>query len=89
MNAADWLASLAWLFGLPLAISWLLTALLIRWAPRLGLVDYPGERKVHTRPTPRAGGLALFAATMLVLLSICNFQFAISSITIVRPVVAD
>lgn len=39
-----------------------LTALLVRWAPRLGLVDQPGARKVHTRPTPKGGGLALFAS---------------------------
>ncbi len=49
----------------PLAVSWLLTALLIRAAPRLGLVDYPSERKVHTKPTPRAGGLAIGAAVGL------------------------
>jgi UDP-GlcNAc:undecaprenyl-phosphate/decaprenyl-phosphate GlcNAc-1-phosphate transferase len=65
MNVPDWLSSFAWLFGCPLAIAWLLTALLIRWAPRLGLVDYPSDRKVHTRPTPRAGGLAIFAAVVL------------------------
>jgi UDP-GlcNAc:undecaprenyl-phosphate GlcNAc-1-phosphate transferase len=62
MNPLEWLASLAWWFGCPLLLSWLLTALLIRWAPRLGLVDYPSERKVHTTPTPRAGGLAIFTA---------------------------
>jgi UDP-GlcNAc:undecaprenyl-phosphate GlcNAc-1-phosphate transferase len=56
------LLPLVWFAGFPLALSWLLTALLIRWAPRLGLVDYPSERKVHTTPTPRAGGLAIFAA---------------------------
>jgi UDP-GlcNAc:undecaprenyl-phosphate GlcNAc-1-phosphate transferase len=52
-------------FAVALAVSWLLTALLIRWAPRLGLVDHPDPRKVHTRPTPRAGGLAIFAAFIL------------------------
>jgi UDP-GlcNAc:undecaprenyl-phosphate GlcNAc-1-phosphate transferase len=56
----------AWLIGLPLAISWLLTALLIRWAPRLGLVDYPSDRKVHVQPTSRGGGLAIFAAVLAV-----------------------
>ncbi len=80
MKVPDWLWLLVWLFGCPLAISWLLTALLIRWAPRLGLVDYPSERKVHTRPTPRGGGLAIFAATMLppcLLLSSFDFRFSI------------
>jgi UDP-GlcNAc:undecaprenyl-phosphate GlcNAc-1-phosphate transferase len=58
-------AGLALAAGCPLVLSWLLTALLLRWAPRLGLVDYPSARKVHTRPTPRAGGLAIYAAFAL------------------------
>jgi UDP-GlcNAc:undecaprenyl-phosphate GlcNAc-1-phosphate transferase len=48
----------------PLVLSELLTELLISWAPRLGLVDYPSDRKVHTQPTPRGGGLAIFAAVL-------------------------
>jgi UDP-GlcNAc:undecaprenyl-phosphate GlcNAc-1-phosphate transferase len=87
MNLPDWLLSLLWLFGCPLLISGLLTALLIRWAPRLRLVDYPSARKVHTQPTPRGGGLAIFAAVSLSLLllslftfhfSVFNFQFFLS-----------
>jgi UDP-GlcNAc:undecaprenyl-phosphate GlcNAc-1-phosphate transferase len=54
----------------PLATSWLFTAILIRAAPRLGLVDYPSERKVHTKPTPRAGGLAIGAAVGLAALGL-------------------
>jgi UDP-GlcNAc:undecaprenyl-phosphate GlcNAc-1-phosphate transferase len=52
-------------FVLPCVVSWLLTAVLIRVAPRLGLVDHPGARKVHTKPTPRGGGLAIYAAVAL------------------------
>jgi len=33
--------------------------LLTRLAPRLSLVDHPGERKVHSAPMPRVGGLAM------------------------------
>jgi len=64
MNVPDWLSSLAWLFGCPLAIAWVSTGILIRWAPRLGLLDHPNDRKVHTRPTPHAGGIALFGAAI-------------------------
>jgi UDP-GlcNAc:undecaprenyl-phosphate GlcNAc-1-phosphate transferase len=46
--------------GCSFLVSWLLTALLIRWAPRLGLVDHPTDRKVHVKTTPRGGGLAIF-----------------------------
>ena len=52
-------------FLLPCAVSWLLTALLLRWAPRLGLVDYPSARKVHARPTPKGGGLAVYAGVVV------------------------
>jgi UDP-GlcNAc:undecaprenyl-phosphate GlcNAc-1-phosphate transferase len=52
-------------FACPFLIAWVLTAGLIRWAPRLGLVDYPSVRKVHTHPTPRGGGLAIFIALVL------------------------
>jgi UDP-GlcNAc:undecaprenyl-phosphate GlcNAc-1-phosphate transferase len=36
-----------------------------RFAPRWGLVDRPGHRKVHTAPTPLGGGLAVFAGIVL------------------------
>jgi UDP-GlcNAc:undecaprenyl-phosphate/decaprenyl-phosphate GlcNAc-1-phosphate transferase len=49
-------------FLVSLGLSWLLTALLIRWAPRLGLIDQPAARKVHSQPTPRGGGLAIYVA---------------------------
>jgi UDP-GlcNAc:undecaprenyl-phosphate GlcNAc-1-phosphate transferase len=49
-------------------ISWVLTALLIRLAPHLGLLDQPNVRKVHTRPIPRGGGLAIYGAIALGLL---------------------
>src|SRR5437016_10584124 len=52
-------------FLLPLLISWLLTAFLLRLAPRFGLVDDPNFRKVHTRRTPKGGGLAIYIAIAL------------------------
>ncbi|MDD5091442.1 MAG: MraY family glycosyltransferase [Candidatus Wallbacteria bacterium] len=40
----------------------LLVRLSIVMSRRFGLVDQPGERKVHTRPMPRAGGVGIFLA---------------------------
>jgi UDP-GlcNAc:undecaprenyl-phosphate GlcNAc-1-phosphate transferase len=37
---------------------------LIHWAPRLGLIDHPSARKVHSEPTPRGGGLAIYVAVV-------------------------
>jgi len=41
-----------------------LTWLMIRLAPRLGLIDHPGERRIHVTPVPRAGGIAIYIALM-------------------------
>ena len=37
-----------------------LTPVWRRLAPRWGFMDRPGDRKVHRRPVPRGGGLAVF-----------------------------
>lgn len=39
--------------------SFLVTPLIIKFAPRVGAVDVPNERKVHSREVPRLGGLAI------------------------------
>ena len=44
------------------AIAFALTPLVARIAVRVGAVDMPGRRKVHDRPTPRLGGLAVVAS---------------------------
>ena len=39
--------------------SWLSVPAIRRLAPRLGLMDQPGHRKVHQQPTPLGGGIAI------------------------------
>ncbi len=60
-------------FGLvgTVGLSWIFTRLMIRWAPRLGLMDFPGDRKVHSQPIPKGGGLAIFFALATVI-AICT-----------------
>jgi UDP-GlcNAc:undecaprenyl-phosphate GlcNAc-1-phosphate transferase len=48
-------------------LSYLLTPLASRLARRVGAVDLPGPRKVHTSPTPRFGGVAVVAAQLATL----------------------
>ena len=57
------LVFLASVFALSLA----LTRLMIALGPRLGLLDEPDERRVHESPVPRAGGLAIWMAFLIVL----------------------
>jgi len=52
-----------YLFVLAVAagVSFLATPVVRRIASRVGAVDVPDDRKVHTTPTPTLGGLAIFA----------------------------
>lgn len=43
----------------------LMVPFLYRWALDQGALDVPDERKVHTAPTPRLGGIAIFMAFLL------------------------
>lgn len=47
-------------FGVALLCTWFL----IRFAPRLKLIDRPNERSSHMHPTPRGGGIALVVAVV-------------------------
>jgi UDP-GlcNAc:undecaprenyl-phosphate GlcNAc-1-phosphate transferase len=47
------------------AISWIVTGLMKRLSPRIGFVDRPGGRKMHERPKPLGGGVAIFLAVAL------------------------
>ena len=50
-------------FALALFLSMFLVPLGIRYAESLGLVDQPDDnRKVHAKPIPRVGGLAMAIA---------------------------
>lgn len=53
----------AGLVALPLASAALAFALALAWrgwAQRRGVVDQPDARRLHTRPTPRGGGIGIF-----------------------------
>ncbi|SYX86524.1 MraY family glycosyltransferase [Paenibacillus alvei] len=50
-----------------------LTPLVKKFAIKVGAVDVPNARKVHTRIMPRMGGLAIFAAFVLTLLGLMLF----------------
>ncbi len=65
---------------------WLLAALGVivirRWAERRNLFDVPNQRSSHTKPTPRSGGLAITAITLVGVLAYKLFspQIAWSSV---------
>ena len=52
-------------FVIALLASFLLTPYVKQLAFKIGAVDKPDPRKVHTRTMPRLGGLAIYLATVL------------------------
>lgn len=69
--------------GVSLVMSWLLTALMIRVAPRIGFVDKPGHRKIHHNPKPLGGGVAILLAFILPMIGVlCFVNWNEPSITI-------
>ena len=46
---------------LAFAVTYSLTPPVMRLAAWLGMIDQPGQRRIHKRPVPLAGGLAVFA----------------------------
>ena len=54
----------ALIFAVGLVVTLIATPLVRHFAIKRGLVDFPGGRKVHTKPIPRLGGVAIFAGVM-------------------------
>jgi UDP-GlcNAc:undecaprenyl-phosphate GlcNAc-1-phosphate transferase len=58
----------AYTFFLALLISTALLPLLFRLASSLGLIDFPDLRKIHHKPIPRVGGIAIVIGIIVPLL---------------------
>ncbi|MBI2842213.1 MAG: undecaprenyl/decaprenyl-phosphate alpha-N-acetylglucosaminyl 1-phosphate transferase [Armatimonadetes bacterium] len=50
---------------LALVGTYILTPLVMKLAVRFGVIDHPGERRVHERPTPRCGGIAIYVGFLV------------------------
>ena len=61
-------------FFVALAISLLLTRIMIHVGPKLGLIDEPGERRIHDRAVPRCGGIAVFVTFVITVFIINHFS---------------
>ena len=51
-------------FGASAVVAFVATPLVRRLSFGLGWIDHPSDRKVHPKPTPTAGGLAIFAGVV-------------------------
>jgi len=58
----DWWGPFVLLFSVSLITALIMTPIARRIAWHVDSVDYPGNRRVNTNPTPRMGGIAVFTA---------------------------
>lgn len=68
-------------FLLAFITSFVITPYTMRLAHKVGAIDFPEERKIHNKPIPRLGGLAIisgFLLSVLYLLFILNIEKTIS-----------
>ncbi|MCX7933859.1 MAG: undecaprenyl/decaprenyl-phosphate alpha-N-acetylglucosaminyl 1-phosphate transferase [Planctomycetota bacterium] len=67
------------LSGIGLLLALALTPLARRLALRYGLLDAPGERKIHSQPMPYGGGIAIYGAVMLAVAGLYALGLAAAS----------
>lgn len=60
---------IAYIFGM------FLVPMVIDFSRKEGLVDVPNERKIHTKPISRIGGVAIFLSVMLTFLSLILLSY--------------
>src|SRR5262245_1865832 len=64
------------IFGVAVAASLIGTPVARRLAQRWGVLDQPSHRKVHLRPTPLLGGLAVYAGFWVAVLLVTRSEVA-------------
>ena len=79
---------LTW-FGVAVAFiaALVLTPVAIKLANQFNIVDMPNHRKVHTKPTPRMGGLAIYAAFVLGTLALMVYTREVAALLIAATIV--
>mgnify|MGYP001594846681 CR=1 FL=1 len=60
-------------------LSWWITGLLVSKASLLRSIDHPNDRSLHSKPTPRSGGVAIIASILI------GLGFAALGLAIVPP----
>jgi len=67
-------------FIISLVITMLLIPPMMKWADKIGAIDIPDARKVHTRAIPRVGGIAMVAGSVASILLLADLNQQIVSI---------
>jgi UDP-GlcNAc:undecaprenyl-phosphate/decaprenyl-phosphate GlcNAc-1-phosphate transferase len=73
------------IFFVPILLSLALTPVVITYAKRIGAIDQPNERKVHTHPIPRLGGVVIYISFFVSLILAIAIDPSLSSLAGLSP----
>src|SRR3990172_8467490 len=62
---SDMITRFAMMVGIPFLIALVLTPWVMHLAERVGAIDHPNARKIHSRPIPRLGGVGIYLSVFL------------------------
>ena len=65
----------------------ILTPLMMRLAHRVGVLDRPHSRKIHSKPTPLLGGVAMYIAFVIAVLSRWDYSVALKGVLLGSSIV--
>ena len=63
-----------------LVVTMILIPPIMKWADKIGAIDIPDARKVHTQAVPRVGGIAMVAGTIASILLFSDLDQLVVSI---------
>ncbi len=69
-------------FIISLVITMILIPPVMKWADKIGAIDIPDARKVHTQAIPRVGGIAMVAGSVISILLLADLDQQIVAIIV-------
>lgn len=79
--------SICLLFATPLILSLIFVPMTAYLAGRIGAIDHPNGRSAHSIPTPRLGGLAIFASLAVTCIAYLPFDRLLVSFLLGLPII--
>ena len=79
------MTTIIFVFFIAFLSSLLLTPLVRRIGQRLNILDEPKDRKVHDRPIPRLGGVALYLSFLISLLMLVINKKMLLDLAVIEP----
>lgn len=76
----NWYLVYAYILGISFGLAVVLTGVVRRLALRWGVLDHPGERKVHAAPMPLMGGVAIYATFFAVIAIHLSLTFLLNQV---------